>query len=581
MFVSYLIIFVIIFIRCIVCLHMKASKKKNVSTTQTAGSFSIPKPMLWLILAAFIVYAPTLQLGFTDLDDTIFIRDMRSYTSDPSNLLTSFTRGVFHVTNDTYYRPMFLNAMILNYQLSGENIAGYHFFNILLHIGAVLLLFQLLLKLDIPKTHAFLLALLFAVHPVLTQAVTWIPGRNDTLMAIFVLAFFYQSLSYAAHVKKSSLIWVVLFLLLALFTKETALFAAPAAFILLVLAKSYRWNDRKLLILYTSWVVSIFVYLGVRASASLAHTQLAPVELMQDFISRLPLIIQYLGKIFFPFNLSVFPVMEDTVYYYGIAAILFIGVITYLARPIQNKRYWAGILFFLIFLVPILMVPRSMNEQTFEHRLYLPIIGILLMLPETILLKNNLAPSRLVLFFSLVAVVFAALNYRHQPHFKDAISFWEQAYKTSPHSAYAVMMYGARVSDKQHGFALMREAYRLNPDEKYLNYYYGVMLQEQDSIIESEPYLLKEKNGSGYYQCDFYLAKVAYYKKDLQGSINYLESYLKADPTHTIANNNLLLLYMETGQKQKAREQSKKMGSMGLSIPAVTRQQIERMPDTP
>src|SRR5690606_39547229 len=41
------------------------------------------------------------------------------------------------------------------------------------------------------------------------------------LMAIFVLAFFYQSLSYAAHVKKSSLIWVVLFLLLALFTKET------------------------------------------------------------------------------------------------------------------------------------------------------------------------------------------------------------------------------------------------------------------------------------------------------------------------------------------------------------------------
>src|SRR5690606_40630409 len=121
-------------------------------------------------------------------------------------------------------------------------------------------------------------------------------------------------------------------------------------------------------------------YLGVRASASLAHTQLAPVELMQDFISRLPLIIQYLGKIFFPFNLSVFPVMEDTVYYYGIAAILFIGVITYLARPIQNKRYWAGILFFLIFIVPILMVRSSMNKQTYALRLYFPFI-VLLLLP--------------------------------------------------------------------------------------------------------------------------------------------------------------------------------------------------------
>jgi tetratricopeptide (TPR) repeat protein len=95
----------------------------------------------------------------------------------------------------------------------------------------------------------------------------------------------------------------------------------------------------------------------------------------------------------------------------------------------------------------------------------------------------------------------------------------------------------------------------------------GEMLQKNDSILASEPYLLTEKKISNYYECDFYLARVAMEKKDLSGSIAYLESFLQRAKNNPMANNNLLLLYMETHQYDKAKAQIKNMRSMGLDVP--------------
>lgn len=561
--------------------HKKLPVRENKMADKpkpVAQTFTIPRPLLWLSMAVLAVYLPSLSLGFTDLDDSIFIREMRAYTSELSNLAVSFTRGVFDPVNDTYYRPMFLNAMILNYQLSGDHVAGYHLVNVLLHLTAVLLLFRLLEQLSVQRLHAFILALIFAVHPVLTQAVAWIPGRNDTLMAVFILGFLIQSFNYIRNGKPIALVYTCLLLSLAFFTKETALFAPAAAFILLIIVAGNQWNNKKMLVQYGVWIIAMVIYLSVRAMATIQSSAIAPAEMIQDFISRLPLLIQYLGKIFLPFNLSVFPVMEDTVYYYGILALLLLPVGILTAKEKNTRHILGGFLLFLLFLTPALLVPRSLNEQTFEHRLYLPLIGILLILPQTILFRNRLKPASLLSCFVAGCIVLSVLNYRHQQYFRDAFTFWEQAYTTSPHSAYAVMMYGARVQDQQEGFKLMREAYRLNPKEKYLNYYYGVMLQEQDSVLESEKYLLQEKNASGYYQCDFHLAKVAYYKKDLHQSAAYLAEFLEKDPGHRMANNNLLLLYIETGQKQQAQVQADRMEQVGLPVPTATRQQIRHMP---
>ena len=529
--------------------------------------------MLWLALAALAVYIPTLFFNYTELDDTIFIRDFQAYNEDLGNIVKAFQRGLFDAVKDPYYRPLFSGAMILKYHLSGiDNAWGYHAVNILLHITTVLLLFKLFRKLNIKELNAFLLALVFAVHPVLSQAVAWIPGRNDTMLAIFVIAFFLSAIDYSNAGKLKSLVLSALFLLLAFFTKETAVFAAPAAFVLLVLVLGKNATYKNNLVQYAVWAGCFGLWYMARAMATTASTNMASSQAISESLHRLPVIIQYVGKIFLPFNLSVFPTQQDTVYYYGFAALAILIAILVLNKQQNIKVTIGSVIIFLLFLLPALLVPGNLNQQTFEHRLYLPMIGILLLLSQSVLFNNKLTDKQVFMGAVAVCGVFAIINFYHQRYFSSPRAFWTQAVETSPNSAFANVMLAARLDKDEvpRSIELFRKAYRINPREKYLNFYMAEMLQNtnnKDSVAASEKYLLAEKQVSDYYKCDFLLARVAMQRNDLNGAANYLQTYLKRDPTNTMANNNLLLLYAQTGQADKAKAHVKQMQQLGLEVP--------------
>ncbi len=562
------------------------SKQKNKIATAAkleisapaAKAFSIKYPLLWLIAITVLLYISSMQFGFTELDDSIFIRDLHRYNEDFTNLLTSFKRGVFDATKDTYYRPVFLDSMILNYHLSEEDIAGYRLVNLLLHVLSVVFLFRLLKKLRISDMNAFLLSLIFAVHPVLSQAVVWIPGRNDTLMAVFLLPYFMMAIDFARTRKPATLAASVLLLLAAIFTKETALLAPAAAFVLVVIILRHKWSEKPMLIQYGLWAMAAIIYLAARSAATLQHEALQPSQMLRDFAGRIPLLFQYFGKILLPFNLSVFPVQQDTTIIFGLLAVILFVALVFFSQE-KNKRHIAGgLLVFLIFLLPVMLVPNKLTGQAFEHRLYLPIIGVLIALSQTALFRNKLSPLQQLYLIGGISAGFAIINYNHQQKFTDPLTFWQSAAESSPHSAYAVMMYAARVEDKKEGYALMRRAYQLNPEEKYINYYYGVMLQNQDSVLESEKHFLKEQEISDYYECDFYLAQIDHKRQNLPGAEKHLERYITRDSMNAPANSNLLLLYLEEKKKQKAIQHISNMQRRGFTVPATLIQQAQALP---
>lgn len=540
-------------------------------------AFTIPFPMLLLALAVLVVYFPSFSLGFTELDDTIFVREFKAFNEDTHNLVTAFTRGLFDAVKDPYYRPLFADSMILNYQMSGEEPHGYHVVNVLLHMLSVTLLYRLAIMLGIRAVHAFIIGLVFAVHPVLVQAVSWIPGRNDTMLAVFVLLFLQFSVRY---VKSRDMLHLVLsgfFLLCAYFTKETAVFAAPAAFVLLVLYTGKRWNDRPMLVQYALWVVCFGVWYAARSAATIQASGIGTSGAFSDLVHRLPVIIQYIGKIVLPINQSVFPTQDDTVLWYGLLAAALLAVAILLHKSGDKKAVLAAVLVFILFLMPALLVPDELNRQTFEHRLYLPMIGILLLLPHTVLLTNKFSPRDLTIIWGVVCIVFAGLNYRHQQNFSDPLTFWTQAVETSPNSAYANMMMAARLdksTELKTSEAMFRKAYKLNPNEKYLNFYMAEMLQQKDSVLASENYLLREKEISDYYMCDFYLARVYMTKGDRQNAMISLERYLSRDAYNPMAHNNLLLLYMELGFWDKAKELVAKMRRYNMPVPPAIMTQL-------
>lgn len=531
---------------------------------------------LWLLLISFILYLPSVNLGFTELDDTIFINEMSTYNSDPGNIFHSFTRGVFSEENDTYYRPLLLDSFIVNAFFSKQSIGGYHFVNILLHLLAVWFLFSLLQQLGIKKMTAFWLSLLFAVHPVLTQAVAWIPGRNDTLLAVFVFPFLSACLKYRQNPELKLLLIQAGTLLGALFTKETALFALPAAWLLSVFLSDKKWWGGPAIRMYAVWVGSAAIYLLARSLASLEQSGLAFGELLGAALGRIPVLLAYLGKVILPLNLSVFPMIADMSLIYGIIAIVLLGGLIFLSRKNDLRRMLVGLLVFVLFLIPALMVPDALNNQDFEHRLYVPMLGILLLLSETILFKNKLSSRQMSMAAGGVALLFAVMSLVRMPVFGDPVTFWSAAVESSPNSAYANMMLAARLDDTDMNRAttLMQKAYDLDPNQKYINYYMGTMQVMQGKLMESEPYFLEEIKRSDYYKCYSHLGQIAFQKQDPMTAIQYMEKYLAVDTRNAEMNNNLLMLYFQTNQLDKARLHAQGMQNKRLIVPEQFRAQL-------
>lgn len=516
-----------------------------------------------LVVITFVVYARSLTLEYTKLDDTIFIVENARYNADAGNLAVSFQRGLFNPTKDAYYRPLFLVDFILESRLFGVKPAGYHFTNLLFHILSVILLYLFLKRIRIPATDSLLLALLFAVHPVLTQAVAWIPGRNDMLLMIFFLSAFILLLQ---HIEKPSpwrLALHSLLFLLALFTKETAvIIPVIMASVALVHMKS-GW--RKLILPAAGWAVAAGVWMTVRSTATLTKSWISPPDMIRAGIDRLGVILQYLGKIFFPFNLAVFPEAQDITLWWGVLALAGLTALVVWSKSYRKPLTWLGLAWFLVFLLPVLIVPKSLNDQVFEHRLYLPLVGILLMLSQSWPFGSFTPPKTRTAIVAGIAVVFSAVCIVRTAYFSDAVTFWTKAVEGSPHSAYARTLLGTKTEDAAEREKLFREAYALDPELKNLNFYLGKALfdQKKDS---AEYYLRREIARNEVPDAYFMLAQIAFLRENYDSAGILLEKVIELNPLDPQANHNLVLLYWQHGKPEKSRETLRRMQEKGMAV---------------
>ncbi|MFZ4520898.1 MAG: tetratricopeptide repeat protein [Bacteroidales bacterium] len=520
--------------------------------------------ILVLVAITFLVYARTLLLDYTKLDDSIFIVENAQYNADASNIGVSFQRGLFNPTKDAYYRPLFLVDFIIESRLFGTKPAGYHFTNLLFHILSVVLLFLFFKRIKIPPLDAFLLSLVFAVHPVLTQAVAWIPGRNDMLLMIFFLSSFILLFRYLDKPGPGVLLLHFLFLLAALFTKETAIIIPVIMGGLLVFYLKCGW--KKLVLPVISWFAAVGIWFFVRSTATLAKNWISPEAMMQAGIERLGVILQYLGKIFFPVNLTVFPMAEDITLIWGALALAaFVALIVY-SKSYTKPLTYLGLFWFIIFLVPVLIVPKSLNDQVFEHRLYLPVVGILIMLSQAVPFGNTVSAKTKTAIVAAISLIFIIQSSVRIGYFSDPVTFWTHAAEGSPHSAYAKTLLGTKTDDPAEREKLFREARAIDPKLKNLNYYLGKVLFDKKEVDSAEHYLRVELKENPIPDAYFLLAQIAFSKEQFDSAAVNLEKVLELNPYDPQANNNLVLLYFQHGNPEKSRQVIRNMQERGMAV---------------
>ena len=201
-----------------------------------------------LLAVPILVYANTLLNGFVFDDETyIFSNPAVTRVTAPALFRPLQANNVF--------RPVTFATLALNWKLGGARPLGYHLCNLLLHAAVTLLLYLVLRKLleSMPQagTVAFVSALIFAVHPIHTEAVAWITARSELLAAFFLLG------AWILHLNDQQVLALVC-LVLAMMSKESAVVFLPLA-----MAGDYARGKLKPYYRYGLIAGTMALYLGV------------------------------------------------------------------------------------------------------------------------------------------------------------------------------------------------------------------------------------------------------------------------------------------------------------------------------
>jgi len=542
-------------------------KKQQQPVTVSENNYAI-----WILLAlTFLCYLRIPGFNLTQLDDTVFIQDKHDFIKSFKNIPAAFTQGCFN-EKDIYYRPVLLVYFILLYPFTSRtSIAAYHLGSLFFHLLNVYLVFKLLSRLTGNKNHSLWLAAFFALHPAFTMAVGWIPGINDLLLFTFSSCYFLTTIKISGNGSWKDVLLNALFLSLGLFTKETGSFLPLGALLILWYKGNIRASNRLLKFVLAANIVVWLAWFFARKNVLPGEaTSLIDIAMISQALNKVNGLIQYFGKCILPFNLNVFPTITNTNTLWGVAGIIIVALLIALNKKRNIKEIIFGSAWFILFLLPIFFVPKNINDQLFEHRLYLPMIGIHFLLHQTVLfspLSNVVRKS----VFIAVCAVWVIIIQLYLPDFKDTFSFWNKAVAASPDNAYANKMLGIKLTEfnkKEEAIPYIEKAYSLDSTEKYTHLFLARLIYMPQQKWDSARYMLEREILITPQFSDNYaeLAHVCFEQKDWAAAEKYILKYLEMNPRDEMLNTNLLLLYRDQKKYKEAVAHADKMRTMGISV---------------
>lgn len=349
------------------------------------------KKILIIIFLGLLIYLPVLFNGFV-WDDEVFIQGISSLQSSQAG---------------TYFRPVISFIYSSIYNVFGPNPFFFHFFQLIFHIATAVLIYYLFKKF-FKETVAFILALIFLIHPANVEAVSFASAMQDVaftlvgIIAVYLLVIPTARLPARQEVEGSSLkdsstharndigifkiFFATFFLIIALLMKETAIVFFPLVFCYLII---FRKKQPKVLINYSLFsLILLMGYFLARISSGSLYVQgqglfpIMRVSLATRLINIPLIILFYLEKIFFPINLAIAQqwVIRTVDFYHfflplTVEVLLLAGAIFYIVKK-KDKFFIFFFFWFLIGLLPHLqLIPLNMTVA--ERWLYFPMIGIL------------------------------------------------------------------------------------------------------------------------------------------------------------------------------------------------------------
>ncbi len=413
--------------------------KNEEPIIQQANSYIKPiyYPYLAIIAMVFIAYINTLTLDYA-LDDRLVITENQFTKKGVAGIPEIMTNDAFtgffgkkkSLVAGGRYRPLTQIMFAVEYQVFGPNPFIGHLINLILYTLLCVLLFALLKELFQFESKrkwyfslAFLTTAIFALHPIHTEVVANIKGRDEIISLLGSLVAFWFALKFIKSQNYLNLVWMSLVFVLALFSKENALTFLAVIPLTLYFFKLGKIKDSLFIMLPLVIVSAVFMIIRQNAVGSILNAEIAPEILNNPFLgvnysTELGTVIytwwKYLSLMIFPHPLThdYYPFQIP---YYTIAnPIILVLILSFSVIAIfsVNKFFkkslfaWAMMIFAVTFSVQSNLV---FNIGTFmnERFLFAPSIGLAILIAMFFMFLLDKLKNKRVVEFLFVFLILA------------------------------------------------------------------------------------------------------------------------------------------------------------------------------
>jgi len=533
-----------------------------------------------ILLLTFVAYIPSLSNAFTNWDDPEFVLD-NPLLAHPNAMAVLTTP----VANN--YHPLTIWSFALNYRLSGDNPAPYHWLNLLLHLANTGLVFVFVRQLSRGRFWtAVVTSLLFGIHTMHVESVAWVAERKDVLYALFYLLGLIAYLRYIgdggsekeARTRKPG--WLaatlVAFLLSAASKPAAVVFPLTLMAIDLYRGRPIGWRlaIEKALFLVFSVLVGVLTLHSQQATGAIDPHRWGPSFHTILFASYG--IVMYVAKLFVPTRLSaIYPYPRHAEHlpasFYLALIIVVIALPTVLYLCWRRGHVLFGLAFFFINIALVLQIFTVGQAVMADRYTYLPYVGLFFALawvlddrpaPKSIGNTTRLAVAGILVFlipFSL------GQTWKRCNVWKNSGTLWSdtiQKYPLQISDAYYDRGLYEDQNPARFGAALadFNEAIALNPRaaDAWLNK--GVVLSEEsradsavvcfDRALDIQPNLYAAWSDRGMMKAR---------SGDLAGAIADFSRSIAIDRKYRDGYRNRALVYTMMGEYEKSIADSRRV----------------------
>jgi hypothetical protein len=436
------------------------------------------------------------------------------------------------------YVHLFAFFQYVLYHIFGMTPWPYRLLNILFHAGSAIFVYLIGKKL-VGKQVARVAALLFAVHPLATEAVTWISGGNYAQHTFFLLVALWL------YMKKTvrTYIGALVFFLLCLATSEKTI----SLFLVFLAYEWFYGNLRKqwkkvLPFVAMSMIFMVFygLKIGERTQSLSALTYQSHFGLMNPLLQLPVAISSYFGLFLWPAHLTLYhSVYRFSLWNFSIRAVVTVLYAAFLVYTLVKRKpigFWMS--WFLIGLAPTL-TPLRIGWVVAERYVYFSLIGFCVLAGELYeqIVSHKLLRVAGMCVGIIILVALCRQTVIRNSEWRTADGFWVATLRESPEDPKSWFNIGD-VYDKHGEYEKSIEAFThattINPNYADAYHNIGKIYFQMTKYDEAAPYFEKALAiNPSLSQSYVGLAKVAALKGDYQKAIGFIKQAQAINPTDT------------------------------------------------